>query len=98
MRILILHKWLVMGGIEKILINYLKLLSNEKEIKIDLILAYDHSDSPFKKEIPKNITTIFLFNNENTKRIVQLEVVFIIFQLYKLTCNTLFGGQLILFA
>jgi len=69
MRILILHKWLVMGGIEKILINYLKLLSNEKEIKIDLILAYDHSDSPFKKEIPKNITTIFLFNNENTKRI-----------------------------
>ncbi len=32
MKILILHKWLIMGGVERILINYLALLQGEPNL------------------------------------------------------------------
>lgn len=62
MRILFLHKWLVMGGIEKILLNYLHLLKNEKDIHIDLLIAFDTPQSSLRKDIPKQIKTDYIFD------------------------------------
>lgn len=64
MKILFLHKWLVMGGIERILINYLKLLSNNKNYTIDLLMAYDAGNNVFYTEIPSDIKVHYLFDNE----------------------------------
>lgn len=41
MKILFLHKWLVMGGIERILINYLSILSQEENLEIDVLIDYN---------------------------------------------------------
>lgn len=62
MRILFLHKWLVMGGIEKVLLNYLHLLKNEKDIHIDLLIAFDTPQSSLKNDIPKQIRTNYIFD------------------------------------
>ncbi|QIM63305.1 hypothetical protein A1D29_08440 [Pasteurellaceae bacterium Orientalotternb1] len=62
MKILILHKWLVMGGIEKILINYLNLLQDEKHIHLELLIAFDTPNSVIAEEIPSNIKTHYIFD------------------------------------
>ncbi|MDO4430226.1 MAG: glycosyltransferase [Lonepinella koalarum] len=64
MKVLFLHKWLLMGGIERILINYLKLLSNDKNISINVLIAYDTSNNVFHKEIPSNINIYYIFDKE----------------------------------
>lgn len=62
MKILFLHKWLVMGGIERILINYLSILSQEENLEIDVLIDYNTKDSVFGKEIPKEINITYLFD------------------------------------
>lgn len=64
MKILFLHKWLVIGGIERILINYLKLLSNNQSYTIELLMAYDIENNVFHSEIPSDIKVHYLFDNE----------------------------------
>ncbi|ACL32641.1 glycosyltransferase [Glaesserella parasuis] len=62
MKILFLHKWLVVGGIERILINYLSILSQEENLKIDVLIDYNTKDNVFGKEIPKEINITYLFD------------------------------------
>lgn len=61
MKILFLHKWLVMGGIERILINYLSILSQEENLEIDVLIDYNTKDNVFGKEIPEGINITYLF-------------------------------------
>lgn len=61
MKILFLHKWLVMGGIERILINYLSILSREENLEIDVLIDYNTKDNVFGKEIPEGINITYLF-------------------------------------
>lgn len=65
MKILFLHKWLVMGGIERILINYLQLLHCVPNLEIELIIAFDTEDNVFHNEIPSNIKTYYVFDKEH---------------------------------
>lgn len=62
MKILFLHKWLVMGGIERILVNYLSILQYEEEIYIDVLIDYDTEKNVFHHLIPKNISVKYLFD------------------------------------
>lgn len=62
MKILFLHKWLVMGGVERILINYLSILSLEENLEIDVLIDYNTKDNVFGKEIPKGVNITYLFN------------------------------------
>lgn len=61
MKILFLHKWLVMGGIERILINYLSILCREENLEIDVLIDYNTKDNVFGKEIPEGINITYLF-------------------------------------
>ena len=61
MKILFLHKWLVMGGIERILINYLSILSQENDLQIDVLIDYDTESSIFREEIPSNVNLFHVF-------------------------------------
>lgn len=62
MKILILHKALIIGGIEKVLITYLKLLS-KLNYDIDLHLTYDLKNNNIDfKEIPRKTKTTFSLN------------------------------------
>lgn len=72
MRILFLHKWLVMGGIERVLINYLTLLHNEPSLKIDLLIDFDTKDNVFEKDIPSNINLLYLFDKKYTEKKAEL--------------------------
>ncbi|MGC7560745.1 glycosyltransferase [Pasteurella sp. PK-2025] len=65
MKILFLHKWLVMGGIERILINYLQLLHCVPNLEIELIIAFDTEDNVFHNEIPHNIKTYYIFDKKH---------------------------------
>ncbi|WP_336508033.1 glycosyltransferase [Glaesserella parasuis] len=51
-----------MGGIERILINYLSILSQEENLKIDVLIDYNTKDNVFGKEIPKEINITYLFD------------------------------------
>lgn len=64
MKVLILHKWLVMGGIEKILINYLNLLKTESSIHIELLIAFDTPQSILSSDIPENINIHYIFDKK----------------------------------
>lgn len=65
MKILILHKWLVMGGIERILINYLHLLKDEPNLSIDLLIAFDTPNSFFSAEIPNKNNIHYIFDKDH---------------------------------
>lgn len=64
MKVLFLHKWLVMGGIERVLTNYLSLLDAEAEFNIDLLLDYDTEDNIFHHRIPNNVNIKYLFDKQ----------------------------------
>ncbi|WP_410682043.1 glycosyltransferase [Avibacterium paragallinarum] len=67
MKILFLHRWLVMGGVEKVLINYLHLLKDVEEFEIDVLLDTELEDSHFSKMIPDNIRVSYIFSNDDRK-------------------------------
>ena len=68
MKILILNKCLMMGGIEKVLLETLKNLS-ELYDDIDLVLKDDYKEQNlFLDEIPKNVKIHFLFEAYRIKK------------------------------
>ena len=74
MKILILNKCLMMGGIEKVLLTTLKNLS-ELYDNIDLLIKDDYKEQNlFLDEIPKNIKIHFLFEAYNGKNRIKKEI------------------------
>lgn len=62
MKLLVLHKWLVAGGSEKILSSYLKIL-NQKIQQLDLIITYDLEEKNFFSPTSLNASTVqFVFH------------------------------------
>lgn len=63
MRILILHKWLVCGGVESALINYLRIFK-EMGIACDLLITNDmssHGGNFFEKDIPESVPYHYIY-------------------------------------
>ena len=50
MKILIIHKWLVAGGVERILTNYAKILYTLNH-KVDIIIKYNLENDFFKQDL-----------------------------------------------
>ena len=74
MKILILNKCLMMGGIEKVLLETLKNLS-ELYDDIDLVLKDDYKEQNlFLDEIPKNVKIHFLFDAYSGKNRIKKEI------------------------
>lgn len=74
MKILILNKCLMMGGIEKVLLETLKNLS-ELYDDIDLVLKDDYKEQNlFLDEIPKNVKIHFLFEAYSGKNRIKKEI------------------------
>ncbi|MCW9699638.1 MULTISPECIES: glycosyltransferase [unclassified Avibacterium] len=78
MKILFLHKWLIVGGIERVLVNYFKLLYDIDNLDIDnldidLLIAFEKEKSPFIEEIPNNINISYIFNKDKTLQIEHSE-------------------------
>lgn len=68
-RILLIHKWLVSGGVERILINYLSIFSLLNH-KTDLLIQYNLNEKNFFEEKIKNkINYDFVFKNTNLEEI-----------------------------
>ncbi|MDH2924382.1 glycosyltransferase involved in cell wall biosynthesis [Nicoletella semolina] len=63
MKVLFLHKSLIMGGVERILVNYLNLLKDESHLEIHLLLDNKPQDDIFSSHIPHNIKTTYFFDN-----------------------------------
>ncbi|WP_386688433.1 glycosyltransferase [Lonepinella sp. MS14437] len=68
MKILILHKWLIMGGVERILINYLALLQGEPNLDIDILIDFDTEDNAFHNKIPKKFPISYIFDRNHKKQ------------------------------
>ncbi|MFA9488267.1 MULTISPECIES: glycosyltransferase [unclassified Mannheimia] len=51
-----------MGGIERILANYLSILQNEEELYIDVLIDYDTENNVFHHFIPSNVNISYLFD------------------------------------
>ncbi|HDR0692843.1 TPA: glycosyltransferase, partial [Pasteurella multocida] len=67
-RVLLIHKWLVSGGVERILINYLSIFSL-LNYKTDLLIQYNLNENNFFEEkIKNNINYDFIFKNTNPER------------------------------
>lgn len=64
MKVLFLHKWLIMGGIERILVNYLSMLQFDKNIQVDVVIDYDTDNNVFHKFIPKSVNLNYLFDKK----------------------------------
>lgn len=74
MRILVLNKCLMMGGIEKVLLTTLKNLS-ELYDNVDLLIKDDYREQNlFLDEIPKNIKIHFLFDAYSGKNRIKKEI------------------------
>ena len=74
MKILILNKCLMMGGIEKVLLETLKNLS-ELYDDLDLVLKDDYKEQNlFLDEIPKNVKIHFLFEAYSGKNRIKKEI------------------------
>lgn len=60
---------LYMGGIERVLINYLEKLSKEPELDITLIIKQNiPEDNVFLPEVPKNIKIVYVKSEEMCRR------------------------------
>ena len=67
MKILILHKSMVLGGTEKVLLNYLNILA--KNHHITLLLTHDLAEQAFFQEgIPNDISVYSVFNQNDIRR------------------------------
>lgn len=53
-----------MGGIERVLVNYLSILQNEKDIHIDVLIDYDTENNVFHQLIPNNVSVSYLFDKQ----------------------------------
>ncbi|WP_404810863.1 glycosyltransferase [Actinobacillus pleuropneumoniae] len=67
MKIVFLHKSLVMGGVERILINYLNLLKNESDLEIEVVLAFETEENIFRKDIPESIKVTYLVDKKHSE-------------------------------
>ncbi|WP_274585352.1 glycosyltransferase [Neisseria leonii] len=66
MKILILHKWLVAGGIERVLLFYLAVFK-QLNYQVDLLLTYDLGDkNVFRSEIPAQIHIQSVLDTDNS--------------------------------
>ncbi|MGL6063957.1 MAG: glycosyltransferase [Fusobacteriaceae bacterium] len=64
-KILIYNGQLDMGGIERVLISYLNILSKEKEVEVTLLIKENKPEKNiFYEEIPKNIKVLFITSIE----------------------------------
>lgn len=64
MRVLILHKWLIIGGVEKILINLIKNI-NGGDIKIDVLINYQvNGEFSFENSLPTNVDVFYGLNTD----------------------------------
>ncbi|MDO4223904.1 MAG: hypothetical protein Q4D05_07755, partial [Acinetobacter sp.] len=62
MKILILHKWLVAGGVERVLINYLSVFKC-LNYEVELLITNDLGEkNVFQKELPENTQYRYVFN------------------------------------
>ena len=68
MKILFLHKWLIMGGVERILINYLHLLKNEKNLELSLLIAYEDINDVFKNDVPDSVELDYIFDKKYSNK------------------------------
>ncbi|SPY33772.1 glycosyltransferase [Pasteurella canis] len=69
MNIVFVHKSLVFGGAESILINYLKILSTIQTFNIKLLLLENLGEKNINiDQIPSNIQIEFILNEEETKK------------------------------
>ncbi|MGL5123927.1 MAG: glycosyltransferase [Fusobacteriaceae bacterium] len=60
-KVLIYNGQLDMGGIERVLISYLTILSKEKDIEVTLLIKENKPEKNiFYKDIPKNIKVLFI--------------------------------------
>lgn len=67
-RVLFYNGQLFMGGIERVLISYLQGLANEEELEITaLIKENDPDKNIFFKDIPKNLSVIFIKTEKMVK-------------------------------
>lgn len=74
MKILVLHQWLPLGGVEKVLINYLNLLK-ELDYEVELLITYDlGSENFFEAEIAPNVPYSFVFSHQEVQRKNQLKL------------------------
>lgn len=69
MNILLLHKAMVLGGAEKILLNYLHLLSGQH--KCTLLLTQNVAQQTFF-QLPDNIATHYVFNQHELERYTRI--------------------------
>ncbi|MGL5413929.1 glycosyltransferase [Cetobacterium sp.] len=68
-KIAIYNGQLYMGGIERVLINYLEKLSKEPELDITLIIKQNiPEDNVFLPEVPKNIKIVYVKSEEMCRR------------------------------
>lgn len=67
-KILIYNGQLFIGGIERVLINYLEVLSKEKDLEITLLIRVNNpKENVFAKDIPKNIKLVYLTTEEEDR-------------------------------
>ena len=66
MKILILHKWLITGGIERVLIDYLHIFTQLGH-QVDLSLKYDFNNQcALLEQIPQHIKIDYFANAQQT--------------------------------
>lgn len=74
MNITFVHKSLITGGAERILINYLNLLSSVENLNITLLLLENKGENNINiEEINKNINIQFILNTEESKKYAKSE-------------------------
>lgn len=56
-----------MGGVERILINYLNLLKNESDLEIEVVLAFETEENIFRKDIPESIKVTYLVDKKHSE-------------------------------
>ncbi|MDO5072144.1 MAG: glycosyltransferase [Pasteurella multocida] len=82
-RVLLIHKWLVSGGVERILINYLSIFSL-LNYKTDLLIQYNLNENNFFEEkIKNNINYDFIFKNTNPERTHKKQKINILYKVKK---------------
>ncbi|HHE3654504.1 TPA: glycosyltransferase [Pasteurella multocida] len=74
MNILFVHKSLVVGGAERILINYLNILSGFNKFKVTLLLLENKGeDNKNINQINKNINIDFILDNSESRKYTEFE-------------------------
>lgn len=74
MRILILHQWLVVGGIERVLLSYLPIFKR-LNYNVSILLTYNlaYKEKSLQKSLPNDINVDYIFSEEESKKILNLK-------------------------